>query len=144
MHAVAVSENGWKRAGKLIVDLILAGGEDVPSVSLPPRGDISILSNYLNQLREPGDPLDVDFPNRIQTYRIEQSSWAEFVLRLPPWQVAKEGHSRVCGPGNIPLPGVNYDPPPFYELMVNRDPPSIDNCQFFLCRVADYTMSMCK
>ena len=134
----------WEALGRVLLDMIIKG--DRPSGASATSGAIKDLENYLNDKARPHqDDQSVDaitFPPRMATYRIEQASWTEFVLRLPAPDVGKCGHDRVCDTSN-PLPAPEYDEPPFYKQFVNTPNP-ISSCKFFRSRVADYTMSMCK
>ena len=132
----------WELLGKILIEMIVEPERSPEAGGIPQNsGDIKVLEDHFNNRF--GQTI-IDFPDRIKTFRIERSSWTEFVLRLPPWQLGAAGHARVCTPIGEPRSDVEYTPPPFYAHKINRDDPSINNCQFFFSRVADYTMSMCK
>ena len=133
----------WEAVGRVLIDMIANGRRpDVGGVPLD-TGDIQVLEDYINREARPhrtnAEPKAIEFPvHRLVTFRIEQSSWTEFVLRLPVDIIGACGRDRVCPPD----PTLDYNEPPFYKEKIVDG--SIDNCQFFHCRVADYTMSMCK
>lgn len=133
----------WEALGRVLIDMIIKG--ERPEGASATSGAIEDLEKYLNdKARSYQNDKTIDavtFPDRLATYRIEQASWREFVLRLPAPNVGNCGHERACNP---PLQPGAYEEPPFYKQFVNRPEPLIDSCQFFRCRVADYTMSMCK
>ena len=133
----------WEAIGKVLIDMIVNHKRPLDLGGMPINaGDIQVLEDFLNDEARPHQNVvgpAIEFPkHRLQTFRIEQSSWSDFVLRLPVPYVAKLGHDRVCPPD----PTLEYNEPEFYEDKIVHG--SIDNCQFFYCRVADYTMSMCK
>lgn len=138
-----VRVHNFKELGKVLIRMI--ANRERPTDGNGNRiegGDIAILKEYLRH--QTGGVDVVTFPDRIETFRIEQSTWTEFVMRLPPWQLGAAGRNRVCDPNGGEIPGVDYEEPEFYAQKVNREPPEINSCDFFFSRVADYTMGMCK
>lgn len=134
----------WAAAGKVFYDMISNPNFPENHPGAPPlSGDIEVLEKYINSQSGDEDPV-IKFPKRIKTYRIDRSDWSEFVLRLPPWQLSRAGYSRVCDQNGNSKPGVDYEPPEFYEKKINKEPPEMENCEFYLCRVCDYSISMCK
>ncbi len=144
--------DAWKAVGAVLIDMIVNGDRPLdPTTSTPiESGDIQVLEDYINNnARGTGytGPLPIiTFPkHRLNTFRIEQSSWTEFVLRFPYNLIGQAGHDRVCDSNGNELPSGDYEEPPFYEERINVPPPQpVNKCDFFKCRVADYTMSMCK
>lgn len=137
----AVQVLDWQRLGQALIEMIVNSDRPVSDDGKPiETGDIKILEDYLNEKAGGGAPA-VKFPKRVETFRIEQSSWREFVLRLPAPKLGEAGRDRVCKTGGN---DIEYKEPPFYKEKLCRTNPTISNCEFFQCRVADYTMSMCK
>ena len=133
----------WQAIGRVLIDMIVNGKRPLDPGGTPVNaGDIQVLEDFLNDEARPHQNVvgpAIEFPKfRLQTFRIEEATETEFVLRFPWPYVAKLGHDRAC-PHD---PTIVYEEPEFYERRFSGGLP--DNCEFFRCRVADYTMSMCK
>ena len=114
----------WEALGRVLIDMIING--DRPPGASATSGAIGDLEKYLNEKARPyqqDKTIDaITFPPRMATYRIEQASWTEFVLRLPAPAVGQHGHDRVCD-SRSPLPPGEYNEPAFYKQFVNNPSP---------------------
>ena len=82
--------------------------------------------------------------------RVVQAEYDEFLLRLPPKHMINNSIEELCGPNRDE--NATYDVPMFYTLKLRSadgSPPAVtndrlNNGDFFLSRVADYTISVCR
>jgi|GEM_PF-3222285 len=128
-----------KEFGELIRDWALG--------ATPPPKTISELREAL----EGPDPIAL-VPTRWEDKKkitVVQPEADEFILRLPPKKMLKNTLDELAGVGSA----AEYDVPGFYKIKLRgqtdgqESKPSNDhlsNLDFFLCRVSDYTVSVCR
>ena len=117
----------YEKIGRIVVGWMRDG------VPIPRSGPIQDLVEAL------GGAEEVGLPASFTSYEIVDGSDTVFRLRLPPPNLTEEGEKRAC---KDLVPGDGYGAPEFYREKICKD--QMNHCNFFFCRVADYTMNMCK
>ncbi|WP_417519779.1 hypothetical protein [Minwuia sp.] len=79
-------------------------------------------------------------PPRMKAIHVVQPNQEVFYLRLPPEKMIKRSLQRFAEQDKEG--GTRYQVPPFYADMVCGDE-GLSHTEFFLSRVADYTISIC-
>ena len=115
----------------------------------------------IDELKKALEPKIAMVPTRYKEIRTVQAETEEFVLRLPPKAMIENTVKVLTKQANDHKKALSKDPgstkkgyevPPFYEVKMRGDGeerahPSdkeLNDLDFFFCRVADYTTSVCR
>ena len=130
----AVEIRDYDEVGKVIIRWMRQG------VPIARHGPIQQLIDAINDEGPSNEPnILTSLPSSFGCYQIFDGSDDVFQFRMPPPLLTEAGHMRAC----VDLkPGDPYGAPDFYEKKICND--DLSHCDFFLSRVADYTMNMCR
>lgn len=94
----------------------------------------------LEEFKQAVEPDIARVPPRMKALHVVQPNNEVFYLRLPPKKMIKRSLERFAEQDR--KGGERYQVPPFYADMVCGDE-ALTHTEFFLSRVADYTIAIC-